>query len=349
MNTTLYAKDVSGVIRVWSIVTTSTGLIIEHGVYGGSMQHKVEKVVPKGNRTMDEQIKARYYSRCNRQFDKGYVETLDEAQLKGRTNAIGMKRPMLAQAKKHVKDIDYQHAYYQHKYDGNRCLITKQGGKVTAYSRNGKPVTSIKHITDSMKLYEGQTIDGELYCHGIPLQTINSWVKREQKATLNLQMRVYDCMMNESYANRLGMIINADLGKNAFFVDTHRIHNEEEAMDLFKRSLKEGYEGGIIRWGLDGYEDGKRSKSLVKLKMVEDAEFIIVDIIPSVDGWARLECETNEGDNFMVSAPGSLPERHAIMDDFEQHLGRLVTVEYAYMTKDGIPFHPVAKAFRDDL
>ena len=350
MKTTLYSKDVSGSIRQWSIEIMSNGLEIVHGTLGGSMQSKVEHIsMGKGARTLEEQIKSRFFSRVNAQFDKGYVETLEEAQTQKRTNSMGLLRPMLAKPLKDVKNIDYENAYYQHKYDGNRCLITCVDGKLITYTRNGKPFSTLAHITDSMKLPEGLTIDGELYCHGIPLLTIASWAKKLQPQTLNLDLRVYDTIADIPYSERLALLNSLELGRHAAVVPTLQLYLESDVDDLFSESIKHGYEGGIIRWGSFGYEDGKRSKSLVKVKTFFDDEYIVIDIHPSKDGWARLECETNDGVSFMVSAPGGIAERYKVMENKADHITKMVTVKYAYITKYGVPFHPVAVNWRSDL
>jgi hypothetical protein len=116
---------------------------------------------------------------------------------------------------------------------------------------------------------------------------------------------------------------------------TEELHN---AIDL-------GYEGLILRTNDTGYEAGKRSKSLVKIKKWLDGEFLVTNIVPSVDGWAVLEC-THNGGFFRVSAPGTIDNKFEIMMDKENYIGRYVNVEFFEWTNDGIPFHPVAKYFR---
>jgi len=359
MNKTRYAKDVKGSIRVWMITAHDTGLTIEHGMMGGSLQTKEEPInIGKGARTRDQQIYSRYLSRINQQYDKGYDDNLLKVQQSKRTNSMGLLRPMLAAPIKNVRNIDYGHAFYQHKYDGNRCLITKQDGRnrclitkqdgiIIAYSRNGKPVTSIGHILDGIQLVEGETIDGELYCHGVPLQRICSWIKREQDATKNLSMRVYDIVDNSPYIERLARLESLSLGDNAGVVPTVRVESEESLDGLLEASLSDGYEGGILRWGDAGYEDGKRSKSLAKIKVFEDDEYEVVGIVASKDGWAILVCEMPDGKLFRVSAPGTMDKKFEIMLYIEDYIGKMVQIKYANMTKDGIPFHPVAIRFRD--
>jgi len=348
MNKILYAKDVKGSIRVWIITAHDSGLTIEHGMLGGALQTKEETIrVGLASRTKDEQIYSRYLSRINKQYDQGYREDLEKVRKEKRKNAIGLLRPMLAAPIKNVRGIDYGQAFYQNKYDGNRCLITKQNGTIIAYSRNGKPVTTIRHITSGIRLEEGETIDGELYCHGVPLQRLCSWIKREQEATLNLSLRVYDIVEDSPYIDRLERLESLVLGEHAGIVPTVRVDSENALDGLLERSLSDGYEGGILRWGEAGYEDGKRSKSLAKIKVFEDEEFEVVDIELSKDGWAILVCELPSGKLFRVSAPGSMADKYRVAELPNHFIRKMVQVKYANLTKDGIPFHPVAVRFRN--
>lgn len=345
---TLYSKDVSGGIRIWEIEEVEDGLLISHGTMGGSMQEKNELIMQgKASRTKEEQIRSRLLSRVNLQYDKGYVDTLLEAKNTKRTNRIGFLRPMLAKPIKNVKNIDYTNAFYQHKYDGNRCLITNKNGEIIAYSRNGKVMRSIGHITSGIKLLNGQTIDGELYCHGVPLQKICSWIKREQDATLSLTYRMYDIISDQPYKDRLDQLRAIVTNDKAEVVPTVGVGEESSLDRLLQQSLEDGYEGGILRWGDTGYEDGKRSNNLTKIKVFEDDEFLILNIEESKDGWARLVLEAHNGESFTASAPGTMGDKYEIMDNADKYIGQYVNVKFANLTKDGLPFHPIATAIRN--
>ena len=349
MKTTLYAKNANGSIQIWSIEEESGGLKIEYGRLDGSLQTKYEDIdIGKVNRTIEEQIRSRYYSRINKKLDQGYVESkglLSDT----RTNMLGFARPMLAKPLKNVSNIDYSNAFYQNKYDGNRCLVTKKNGQIIAYTRAGKIINSIQHILEGIKLSEGETIDGELYCHGVPLQTINSWIKRKQSATANLSLRVYDAMMNKPYEYRLDFIRSITLGNNASVVPTYRISKESSLNALLSGSIASGYEGGIIRWGGNGYEDSKRSSSLVKLKVEDDGEFEIIDVIESKDGWARLVLDIGNSKQVTVTAPGDMDRKYEIAHNPDIYIGKLLTIKYFGLTNAGKPFQPIAVDFRDDI
>lgn len=344
--TTLYKKDHKGALRFWSIESDEDELIIEFGQVGGETQIQTESVEENSVRDLDEQIESRIRSRINKKLDKGYVYSKEEALTKANTNLLGYSRPMLAAKFANIKtDIDYDKSIFQYKYDGHRCLITNNSGNLIAYSRNSKPITTIGHILQGIRIPEGCTLDGELYCHGQKLQTISSWVKRLQENTLKLKFHCYDVVSNAYYEERLSMMETFVYGDFAETVPNFRYHGSVNKM--LEDSISSGYEGLIIRPSGFGYEDGKRSKGLIKVKQFHDHEFRVTGIEESKDGWAVLICAMHNGAKFRVSAPGTIGFKTYIKNNPKEFIGKYIRVEYANLTQAGKPFHPVATIFRD--
>lgn len=366
--TTLYIKDNSGKLRYWSCREVLDGIEIEHGVLGGTPQFQYEEILEgKATRDQDEQIESRIQSRVNKQLDKGYVYDIEVAKSSKPMNRLGFCKPMLA---KNEHNVDLQllrkhPIYIQNKLDGNRCLIHNDGVKLTAYTRNGKEFTTLDHITDALEgvIPEGCTLDGELYIHGTPLQTIVSYVKRKQVATKSIQYHVYDLISNDKFSKRierLNAILTGVSNNHSYpikLVETLQIEPDnpidlgrllKEARDLSYEGLMLRSDFKIVRGNISstGYEDGKRSSSLVKIKAWESEEFDVINIVPSKDGWARLECLCGNS-SFFVSCPGDMNFKYHVMNNKNEYIGKTVTCEFAYWTRDMLPFHPTAVAFRD--
>jgi DNA ligase-1 len=360
MTTTLYKADANDQIRVWAIIAESTVLIIQHGVLNGATQVSAENVkLNKSGRDIDQQVALAMQSRINKQLDKGYCDSIEEAMDSKGLNASKFAKPMLAQKFRDVKNIDFANCFVQYKYNGHRCLVTKHHGLLIAYSRNGKPINSIDHILKDLQwLQEGFTLDGELYLHGVPLQTIGSLVRKNQPDSKKLIYVVYDCTSLSKYEMRLNFLKINNVGASTpsiYLAPTHSFADSKMPIkERLAESLANGYEGLILRHGNTGYESGKRSQSLVKVKQVLDDEFCIVGVHQSADGWAIFECYKRPGviaylqdnDTFRVSAMGTIQDKHDAWTNRNDFVGKMLTVEFFEWTIGGKPFHPVAIGIR---
>lgn len=358
-NIKLYKKDSAGKIRVWSVEADYANecLIIEHGVLGGEIVTKEEFIDEgKAGRDIDEQLDSRLQSRANKKMDLGYVDSIEKANGPLR-NAIGFLMPMKAQPtvdkhlrvkEKLINQVDWSNAFVQRKYNGLRCLITQTEDGLVAYTRGGKYITTISHILDGMILPLNATIDGELYCHGTPLQTINSWAKRKQPNTSKLKLLAYDMISASEFGARFSNLkeLNA-LGPGVEIAETILVNSYKEAIGYFHQFRNEGYEGAILRHGIAGYEDGKRSKSVLKIKGWHDSEFVVVDITESKDGIAVLHMMTENGSQFKATAPGTYTEKKSVLRNKGEYIGLSVTIRFAELTNDGLPAQPVAVAWRE--
>lgn len=340
----LYNRDAKGAIREWSIDIEGQELVIRFGQQGGVIQEKREYIpCGKASRSLEEQMYLQMASRINKQKDKGYQETVPQVV----TNTLGFQKPMLALREERVKNVPYSNGVYiQRKYDGHRCLVTRDGDTLTAYSRNGKRITTIEHILSGINIPNGCTLDGELYVHGRKLQNISSMVKRVQPDNELLEYHVYDIIDPRDYNTRLTIL---DEYVPQLLVPTEIVYDRKDAIDLFAEFRAEGYEGAIVRIPSVGYEAGKRSKSLLKIKETFDAEYPVIRIEESKDAWAILVCRMESGKTFKVSAPGVLLEKRLVWEKRHEYIGRTVTVEWYGITEEGIPFHPVALRWKEHI
>jgi hypothetical protein len=306
---------------------------------------------------LEEQIKSRIDSRVNKKIDSGHVRSIEEAKENKRTNALGYKRPSKCVPWNTAKkSFPYTHTYVQSKLDGHHCNIVNDDGTYIAYSSNGKIIDTIPEILSSIEIPNGRTIEGELYHHGTILQTISSWVKRRQESTKLLKFIVYEIDLPVCYSDRLTALNRLKI-KDKNYVEIHEtelVVGKFEMLPLIKREVELGYEGLVVRPIGFPHMDGRRTKGSVKVKPIHfkgefaiDDEFLIVDILSSKDGWARLKCDNGKGKTFFVSAPGTIEEKTEVLRNKEKYIHKHVEVEFAGWTKSKIPQHPVALRFRE--
>lgn len=299
-------------------------------------------------------------SRVNKQLDKGYVRTVEEAGAPA-TNSLGLKKPMLAHPidKVNPEKIDWDNAYAQPKLDGHRCLVNG-----IMYSRQGKEIL-LPHIREALGDYGllDKGLDGELYVHGMLLQDIGSLVKKPREESKQLQYHVYDLMRGAPYSERRAELDELTLkaqaeGAPIRLVHSTKVANRIELDELHKAWLRMNYEGSILRHGLAHYEDDKRSQSLLKVKDFTDSEFEVIGVergTPNgsyeVPVWI---CSnpgglTEDDKTFKVTAQGTMQQKHEQWLMKHQHIGRQLTVQHFGYSKNNVPLLPVALRWREDV
>lgn len=339
---TLYGNGANGKVKEWSIYSKGNTIYIEAN--GGIYKEEVPE--GKSNRSIEEQIDLRIKARVRGKLDSGFKRSVEELSATN-TNQLGLAMPMLATPVQNLAFKADPFMFVQPKLDGHRCLIMEDA----AYSRRGRLINTIPEILKSLKIPTDITLDGELYCHGVPLQTISSWAKRRQKETLNLQFCVYDVIIpGLTFSERL-VELRKIVTENRFvrIVPTERYDTTRSLQDHWYKYRVQGYEGAIIRPEDGMYEIGLRSKKLIKVKFRKDAEFKCVDIVPSREGLGILLLETKGGKVFKTFAPGTMDDKLRVLVQKEKYVGKLVTCEYADLTKEGVPFHCIATGWRNEI
>lgn len=372
---TLY-KNAGDNVWSWDIVAVSNEdgtahlQITNTRVVGGEpTETKVPVVgmnIGKANETTPEQQAiAEAQSRVRKQLDKGYVETIEEARAP-KTNSLGLAMPMLAHPIAKYRDkIDWNNAYAQPKVDGHRGMHkTSQ-----LYSRGSKPIL-LPHIMNALEEFGLHNLhtDGEIYQHGRTLQEIGSLVKKPREESEQLQYWLYDLVLDAPYAERHHALAEA-LGAKAFSIEvqefgslvllpTIRVDNEEGRLALHKKWVSAQFEGSMLRHGLVGYEDGKRSSWLLKGKDFDDGEWKVTGYregTPHIDKQGntyRIPVWTltmEDGQTFEATAHGTVQVKHEQFLNADKHLGKMLTIRHFGFTPNGIPDLPVAVRWREDI
>lgn len=366
----LYRKNSVG-LGTWRIWADTPGfdqcsIYYAHAITESATEIMHSDLVTTNNsgRNIAQQVELEINSRVGRMLDKGYKRDRDEA-LAGASNQMGLIGPMLAQTLSGRPQFDLAHV--QPKLNGHRCLITNHDGDILAYTRKGKPITTIPHILqDFAWLPEGRTVDGELYIHGLPLQTISSLIKRQQARSAEIRFHWYDFIGPKVFAERFKAIEKAAFVKpmtHVDVVDTFQVRDMEQAYKLFRHFRELKYEGAMLRLSIAGYQGNLyRSPQLLKMKERDDCEVIVRGATQSRDGWAVLQVEVlpresedktkpypQPGRIFDISAPGTVAEKTEVWNNLSKYIGRKLKIEYAELTSDGVPFHAVAIEWFEEL
>ena len=182
--------------------------------------------------------------------------------------------------------------YASPKYDGHRLII--MNGKM--FSRNGKPQPNKElpiYLSSLLKwsLEEKLVIDGELYVHKMPFNELQSMLRKEDSKLNNkLQYYIFDILTTEEWENNTEPKFDERYKRYLKLVKTKKSFNgvvfpvpqvlvlsPKEASDFFNKSLKDDYEGMMLRNPVGFYKHGRctiREQNLLKFK-----EWVTVDAV----------------------------------------------------------------------
>ena len=329
---TLYKLSKTSKMLVWTIEDDyiDEQIVIWHGQEDGIMQEVVIDIeTNKSNRTIEDQLELEFMSRVNKQLRLGYHYTRSEALVSTHFT------PMLAKKFKDHK-VNYP-VLVQPKLDGLRCIAKKLSlTQVELRTRGNKLIVTLDHIEDELLPYMevGDIVDGELYIHGIHLQTINSLVKRKQEGTITVEYHIFDAVGDKPFIDRQLAIPTSRWIKRV----SHEIVNTPDELEAYRvKTVAEGYEGIIVRNPSTPYEQ-KRTKHLLKHKVFTDKEFAIVDVKYVTSGpdkgCAILVCVNEDGKRFKTIPKGSKKYRRSITKDV---IGKEATVRFHGRSLDNVP------------
>nr|BBO54040.1 DNA ligase homolog protein [Abalone asfa-like virus]BCY04585.1 Putative DNA ligase [Abalone asfa-like virus] len=269
----------------------------------------------------------------------------------------------------------------QKKLNGVR-LVACFTDKVILYSRKGLEYPGLDHIKTNLKqIFQKDKhiyLDGECYLHGKPLQWISGQSRKDQDEGL-LEYHIFDCFwpvtnptaISEYRQVQLKKLL-VDLPPNIKYVDSEPVSSISMIEKITKKYLKDGYEGGIVRFPAGVYTYGysnHRSSDIIKVKPLYDKEFKIVGFTSGIIGkdvgalvWiCEVEDAPDPNDKIFHVVPKNMTyaERYKIFKCLSQLMpcgqtrfmkdfyGKYLTVEYPELsTKTGKPVQAKALEVR---
>lgn len=357
---TLYHKTKTGATQTWRIWVEGSVIVTEYGQLDGKMQISRETAEPKNvgrsnETTAEEQAVLQAQSQWQHKRDRKYSETIEDTEEK-------LFLPMLAHKFEDKKKGVKYPVHVQPKLDGFRALASWKDGKVVLTSRSGKPFNAPEHIIQELEgtLPPNSVLDGELYVHGVPFETVSSWIKKNRPDTIKLGYHIYDCPVwggkEGVWEERLRHLTHGIFHEVAgpydhlHMVVTYTAENEADVARLHEDFVtNKGYEGAIVRMLDAPYLWGYRSSSLLKVKAMDDAEFKCVGVehgVGKFEDCGILVCATSAGKEFRATPKGTTEHRQSVLANKKDWIGQEITVQYFGLTSDGIPRFPVAKGRR---
>ena len=382
----LYSRDRKGALIVWRVFAEDDMLIFEHGKADGKKIENKTRCKPTNagranHRTAEQQAEFEAQSAWDAKIKEGYQRTPELAA------QVTVLLPMLAhplekevrnkagQVRVVRRDVTWP-AWGQPKLNGLRGFAhVDADGSVRLVSRQGTPWTVTGHIIRDVAAIgqPGDIFDGELFIKGVPLQTLNSYVKAYSPGTELLEYHMYDMPRSRGSIDGVWEDRHAELNRrysshvtaSLRLVQTMLCHSEAEARLLTNDLvMTQGYEGLIIRQAGRRYEFNTRTDSLIKFKLFTDSEFEVIDALPreyfdpltgsSMTIVDKFVCRNDQAPyaSFEVVPRGTMAQRAAWAQQPSSWQGQRLVVRYLERSISGIPQgNPVGIAFRlpDDM
>lgn len=354
---TLYSKTAAGNINYWKIWTQGFVVQMEWGKVGTDKPitdyYEAEgKNTGRSNETTpEEQAEKEAQAKFDKQLRLKYFHSIKEA---GHSLNIKPMRAYTLDAKREKK-LEFP-VDVQPKYNGVRCMAYNlPDGSVRLMSRGGKDYT-LPHLQQELQkeIPKGWCLDGELYVHGMNLQTIRHHIETYSEESLQVLFTCYDITQlppgSADWTMRLVRLTHwFETHQNLRYTVmalTQQASSMRDIEALHNLWVAEGYEGLMVRTRTGEYKLGARSTQLLKYKKFFDDEFEVIDHSVGRDGVLVLRCLQEDGLPFDVRPMGTEKERAQMLADAQKYVGRKFTVRYQERSSDNIPMYPVGVGFR---
>jgi DNA ligase-1 len=341
--------------------------------------------------TNEEQALLEAQARWDKKLKEGYALTPKEAETMSYYEPMLAQKFEDREKEIQAIFDDELRVLSQPKLDGIRCVIRVEDGEIVARTRKGRTIDTIPHVIEELSVFfdcnKDAILDGELYNHDLkhdfnkivslvrkktPEMTkgdseksfARKQVKYEQaliESEKLIQYWVYDCpKLSDDYDESIlfsarnfmlqGEFADVVDGNSVKLVETNECYSFLSLDQAYSSFMENGYEGQMVR--IDGAYESKRSKSLLKRKEFQDAEYKVTDIDEgngNRSGTAKhLVCYCDKTkQTFNANIKGNFDYLAEILENREYYIGKLATIKFFELTPDGVPRFPYAIAFRD--
>jgi DNA ligase-1 len=187
-------------------------------------------------------------------------------------------------------------------------------------------------------------------------QGIIKEIGRKEHTIQNPMYYVFDMLQTNEFNNQSGEIpLSTRLLQLGVFFSLHsdlkcvaplvqiQVSSREHFEEMVADATNLGYEGIMIRKDV-GYE-GKRSKNLLKVKKMHDAEYVVVDVENGIhrvieagreveEEMLRAVMVEHKGNRVRVGSGFSIDQRRFYYQNPDEILGKTITVQYFEETTD---------------
>jgi DNA ligase-1 len=257
-------------------------------------------------------------------------------------------------------DFDSGDWWFSRKLDGVRCIcIIDAAGEIRFFSRAGNEFLTLSVLGEDIKRLglKSKVLDGEVCImreDGLEdFQGIIKEIGRKNHTIETPKYWVFDFLELDEFEQKRGdvsfvarqIILNGIVEGLTYAepLPQFQITSRAEFDKMSADAVEMGYEGGMIRKNV-GYE-GKRSKNLLKVKVMQDEEYVVIDAEYStmriIHKGSEIEEEMlsnivieHRGNKVDVGSGFNLEQRRHYFQHPEEIIGKTITVQYFGESQD---------------
>lgn len=243
------------------------------------------------------------------------------------------------------------------KLDGSRIIVFKDNGKVTSFTRTGKPYIGLNEIEEEIKNLplDNTVFDGELIADSdgstgeIFTETIKKSKTKDENKT-GLLFNIFDMLSVEEFKNgkseynaidrksHLSTVFDTYGNDLKYCVEVKPLYigdDKSRIKEFQKYAIGQGWEGIMIN--LNKPYVNKRTDSLLKVKAMQSAD---LKIIGFEEGQGKYKDTLGniivdyKGNNVSVGSGFSDKDRDEIWNNQKKYLGRVCEIQYFEESKN---------------
>jgi len=257
------------------------------------------------------------------------------------------------------KYVDFKNEIWfaSRKLDGVRCVIIVDAkGKATSWSRQGKQFDTLSKVEIEIEKLNAKNVvfDGELCLMNEDgtddFQGVMKQIRKKDHTIKNPKFKIFDTITldefdkKESYVKLLfrlerlnALVKNANLSQVIEILEQEEVTSEEIFNKWSKLASDNNWEGFMLR--KNAPYKGKRSRDLLKVKTMHDAEYEVVDTtfgpFRHVEDGKEIESIVlsaviikHKGNTVNVGSGFSFAQRELYVQHPEEIIGKTITVQY---------------------
>jgi len=241
------------------------------------------------------------------------------------------------------------------KLDGVRCLVVvDENGVATSFSRSGKQFETLRKVEEEIEALDIRNVvfDGEMCLVDAEgnedFQRMMKEIRRKDHTVQNGLYQTFDMIdladfqsgvSEDTLLTRLSRLQDT-IPQDAKFLSVlyqERVEDEDHLQKWRQDSQNAGWEGLMLR--LDTTYKGKRSKDVLKVKTMHDAEYRVKDAAYGpfryVQDGKEIEEEMlsavmieHKGNQVRVGSGFTIEQRQHLLKHPEDILNKVITVQY---------------------